>query len=330
MENNTFDSIRDAIQSADRIAVVSHDRPDGDAIGSTLALTLFLVGLGKNAIAVNCDLVPDSLKFLPGIDSIRKPGSLAPIEADVVIAVDAAGKNRIGDAMWDSVPVCKTLINIDHHISNDHYADLNYVDAESPATGEIMFQLIEHISGKSAVTPAIAANLYAAISTDTGSFCYPNTTAKTYRIGAELIEAGANVGQLNQQLYESYPQRRVELLRELLQKMEIHFEGRFACLQLTLEAVNRLGIQSGDTEGLIDIIRAIDTVIVAVFFEEMPDGKIRVSSRSKTSAADVGKICAGFGGGGHTLAAGTRMSGPIGDAKSRFLAAVEEVLEFEL
>ncbi len=325
MENATFDSIGKAIADAKSIAVVSHDRPDGDAIGSTLGLSTYLRNEGKSVVAINADVVPSALRFLPGTESIQQPGP--PFKVDLLISVDAAGKDRISDIVWQSVAECKTVINIDHHISNTRFADLNYVDAESPATGEIIFQLIEHISGKQAVTTETADNLYAAISTDTGSFRYPNTTAKTYRIGADLIDAGADVGRINQELYETYPQRRVELLRELLQEMRFDFDGRCASLQLRLEAIRRLNIQPGDTEGLIDVIRSIDSVVVAIFFEEMPDGKIRVSSRSKNSGADVGEICGSFGGGGHTLAAGTRMAGPISEAVERFISAVGRVLE---
>ncbi|NNE93100.1 MAG: bifunctional oligoribonuclease/PAP phosphatase NrnA [Verrucomicrobiales bacterium] len=322
---DSFSAIRDALAAANHVAVISHDRPDGDAIGSTVALTRYLLDAGHEVTAWNFDEVPEALQFLPNCGLIQKPDPASPVDADLVVSLDAAGIDRIHLDVWNSFPDFKKLINIDHHVSNTRFGDLVCVEETAPATGEIIFDLIEFLAGTDAVTTEMAANLYAAISTDTGSFRYPNTTAKTYRIGAALIEAGADVGKLNQQLYESYPLRRVELLRELLQAMRIDFDGRCASVQLTLDTIQRLGIESGDTEGLIDIIRAIDSVVVAVFFEELPgpEGKIRVSSRSKDPSADVGKICGEFGGGGHTLAAGTRMKGPLDEAVDRFLAEVK-------
>lgn len=324
--NCTIAEIGEAVAAASRIGVISHRRPDGDAIGSTVAVAEALRELGKTVFPFNDDGVPDALQFLPGIDHLRTPSDLGEsIDVEVLIALDSAGRDRIGDEVWGLFAGNPTLINIDHHISNDHFGDLNYVDFMSPATGQIVFEIIEELGW--ALTDAARDNLYAAISTDTGSFRYPNTTAATYRIGAALIERGLDVGRINQQLYENYPVRRVLVLRELLEEMEMHCDDRAVCTKLTQETIDRLGIETGDTEGLIDVIRSIDSVVIAVSFEDMPDGKIRVSARSKSEDADVGKICAQFGGGGHKLAAGTRMKGPIDDAAQRFLKAVKETLD---
>ena len=187
-------------------------------------------------------------------------------------------------------------INIDHHISNTEYGDLNCVDSTSPATGQILFQLAEAAGWK--IDRDIATHLYAAISTDTGSFCYPSTTSETMRIGGALIDAGLDLGETNQMLYENYPRRRVEAMRILLQDLRFDCDGKCASVKLPLSVSENLGLQLGDTEGVIDVIRAIDSVVVAVFFEELPNGKIRVSSRSKDTAYGVGEICAVFGGGG--------------------------------
>ena len=178
-----------------------------------------LLDLGKTVFAINDDKVPGALDFLPGTDQVRKASDISePIAVDVVIALDSAGKDRIGDEVWELFSGTPTLINIDHHVSNDHFGDLNYVDFMSPATGQIVFEIFEELGWK--LTDAGRDNLYAAISTDTGSFRYPNTTAATYRIGAALIERGLNVGAINQKLYENYPARRVLVLRELLEEME--------------------------------------------------------------------------------------------------------------
>lgn len=322
-----FEQIAETISGAKQIAVLSHDRPDGDAIGSLVGLTLLIEqNLDCKALALNNDGVPQALKFLPECDRVILPRDFDANlleQTDLIIALDAAGRDRISNRVWSALPK-KTVINIDHHVSNTRYGDINLVVDTSPATGEIVYELAAASGWE--IDRAIAENLFAAISTDTGSFRYPNTTSKTYRAAAAMIDAGVDVGLINQQLYESYPLRRVECIRDLLQELKLSCGGKCASVRLTREVKNRLQLGAGDTEGVVDIIRAIDSVIVAVFFEELDGNKIRVSSRSKLLSANVGKICERFGGGGHNLAAGTRMSGPIEDAEERFIAEVEKVL----
>jgi phosphoesterase RecJ-like protein len=173
----------------------------------------------------------------------------------------------------------------------------------------------------------IAENLYAAISTDTGSFQYPKTSARTFEIAAELIRAGLDVGRLNQQLYENYPRRRLELLRELLRTMRFEHGARVASVSLSLKTAAELGVLPEDNEGLIDHLRAIRGVIVAVFFEELGDGKVRVSMRSKSEAVDVCAICQKFGGGGHALAAGARVRGTLAEVEEKVLDEIGDVLK---
>lgn len=315
-----FSSIIERIDLATRILVLSHDRPDGDAIGSAMATALLLEKVGKDVVVMNHDEVPELLAFLPQTDRIQRPVAGETIDCDLLLVLDSAGRDRIGQAVWDSVPEGVFTINIDHHISNTEYGDLNCVDSTSPATGQILFQLAEAARWK--IDRDIATHLYAAISTDTGSFCYPSTTSETMRIGGALIDAGLDLGETNQMLYENYPRRRVEAMRILLQDLRFDCDGKCASVKLPLSVSENLGLQLGDTEGVIDVIRAIDSVVVAVFFEELPNGKIRVSSRSKDTAYGVGEICAVFGGGGHTLAAGARLPGPLEKAEALFLEEV--------
>ncbi len=317
--------VGEVLLSADKIAVLSHMRPDGDAIGSALALARALLNLGKEVTVVNQDGVPSSLEFLPQSSMVLTPSDLStPLCVDVTVALDTAAEERAGKSVWDAFEDRGTLVNIDHHISNPGYGDVNFIDVEAPATGEIVFDLIEAMDWT--LDEVMRDNIWAGISTDTGSFRYPNTTEHTFEVASQLMRAGVDVGGLSQSLYESYPLRRIYALRELLQEMEIASEGRVASWKLKRSVIEKFGVESSDTEGLIDVIRSIDSVIVAVFFEELEDGKIRVSARSKTPDADVGAICGEFGGGGHQLAAGTRMSGPIDEAAKRFLKRVDEVI----
>ncbi|MDF1752581.1 MAG: bifunctional oligoribonuclease/PAP phosphatase NrnA [Verrucomicrobiales bacterium] len=312
------------IENANKIALLSHDRPDGDAIGSVVGLGLMLETIGKEVVILNNDGVPATLAFLPCSDKVQVAAPGTVYEVDLIMALDSAGKDRISDTVWNCLPADKPVVNVDHHASNSGFGDINIVNINAPATGEIIFEIA--VQAGWPMTREVGENLYAAISTDTGSFRYPNTTANTYRAAAGMIDAGVDVGKINQQLYESFPLRRVECIRDLLQQMKISFGGKCASVRLPLEVKKRLQLGPGDTEGVVDIIRAIDTVIVAVFFEELEGGKIRVSSRSKDLSANVGEICATFGGGGHNLAAGTRMKGPIEEAEARFLEAVGKVL----
>jgi phosphoesterase RecJ-like protein len=306
-----------------KVAILSHVRPDGDALGSQLALALSLEKLGKTVRVWNEDGMLEKYSFLPRAELLTKPPS-AKEDVDLVVALDTAVQTRLGTTL-DALGSSKMMINIDHHPSNPGYGDLVYIDPVAPATGEILFELIK--DQKLPMTPEIAENLYVAISTDTGSFQYPNTTARTFEIAAELTRAGVDIGRVSQLLYENYPRRRIELLRELLGTMRFEAKGCVASFSLSLEMANRLGVLPEDNEGLIDHLRAIQGVIVAVFFEELPEGKVRVSMRSKSDSADVCAICMKFGGGGHTRAAGARIRGTLGEVEQKVLEAICEVID---
>jgi bifunctional oligoribonuclease and PAP phosphatase NrnA len=322
MTTAKFSEIGRILREHQRFAVMSHVRPDGDALGSQLALALSLQQLGKEVRVWNEDGMLEKYSFLPRAELVTKPPS-APEDFDCAIALDTAIQDRLGTAL--AAVHSKLWINIDHHLSNPGYGDVVYVDPDAPATAEIIFRLIK--SQNLPFNRDIAENLYAAISTDTGSFQYPKTSARTFEIAAELIRAGLDVGRLNQQLYENYPRRRLELLRELLRTMRFEHGGRVASVSLSLKTAAELGVLPEDNEGLIDHLRAIRGVIVAVFFEELGDGKVRVSMRSKNEAVDVCAICQKFGGGGHALAAGARVRGTLAEVGEKVLEEIGDVLK---
>ncbi|MEM0897940.1 MAG: bifunctional oligoribonuclease/PAP phosphatase NrnA [Verrucomicrobiota bacterium] len=311
------------IEAAEKIMVVAHVRPDGDAIGSTLALASALKTQGKSVLAVNEDKVPSGLRFLPESETLLGPSAI-PEDVDLVLALDTSNRVRLGESVLAGVNEGATWINIDHHISNERYGDLVYVDAQAPATGQIVFEFIESSGWE--LTDVARDNLYVAISTDTGSFRYPATTARTYEIAAALTRGGADVGQLNAQTYDSYPLRRIQVLRELLNDLTLTGRDRCASWALTMEMKERLGIQPDDTESLINLIRGIDTVVVAVFFEEIRGRTVRVSMRSKDDRVDVSEVCGHFGGGGHRLAAGARVEGDLSKVQADVLKKIDETL----
>lgn len=316
----TLAEIAAALAGLNRFVIVSHLRPDGDALGCIIALGLSLRAMGKDVTLWNEDGMLDKLRFLPGAELVSTPSAHVQ-DFDALVALDTAAYPRLGTPL-KSIGRTSLTINIDHHISNPGYGDLAHIDAEAPATGQILYELLAG-SGMP-LDRDIATNLFAAISTDTGSFQYPQTSARTYEIGAELVRLGVPVGEVSRELYESYPLRRLELLRALLNSLKLTAERRAASFALSLHTAATLGVTPEDNEGLIDHIRAIDTVLVAIFFEELPGGLVRVSMRSKEPTIDVSKICGRYGGGGHQLAAGARIRGELGEVEARVLAHVHE------
>src|SRR6266478_4538448 len=324
MTASTFDEIGRVLREHQHFAILGHVRPGGDALGSQLALPSSLQQLGKDVRVWNEDGMLEKYSFLPRAELLTKPPATA-IDVDVAIALDTAIQSRLGTGLA-AVGSAKIWINIDHHSSNPGYGDLVIVDVSAPATGEIIFRLIR--SQGLPLDHDIAENLYAAISTDTGSFQYPKTSARTFEIATELVRAGGlDVGKISQQLYENYPRRRLELLRELLRTTRFSECGRVASFSLTLRTAADLGVLPEDNEGLIDHLRAVRGVIVAVFFEELADGKRRVSMHSKSDAADVSAICQQLGGGGNKLAAGARVRGTLAEVEQKILEAICDKLE---
>lgn len=312
--------IADVLRSAQRIAIAAHVRPDGDAVGSVMGLALSLRAMGKTVYALLEDGVPLNLTFLPETETFLTP-PYADFDIDVAVALDTATHERVGEQTKAALGRAPLLINIDHHPTNPNYGHLNHVDGVQPATGQIIYELLK--AGDFPVTDAAMQHLFSAISTDTGSFQFSCTTARTHEIAAEMIRAGLDTARLAQLLYQTYPARRLQLLRSMLNEMHIRAEGRIASWQFTKALMDEVQVQSGDTEGLIDTLRMIDSVVSAVIFEELPDGKIRVSARSKDQRLDVSAVCGQFGGGGHRLAAGARMKGPIEAASETFLTVLE-------
>ena len=324
LTNSTFAEIAAVLREHNSFVVLSHVRPDGDALGSQIAMGLALKQLGKQVKVWNEEGLLEKFSFLPGGELVSIPPH-EPEDFDVVVALDTATRPRLGDNVLTAIGNAKIWINIDHHPSNPRYGDLVHIDSIAPATGQILFELLQ--SQNLPLDEAIAENLFAAISTDTGSFQYPNTTARTFEIAADILRCGIKVGELSQKLYESYPRRRIELLRVLLDRMRFDGDGKIASFSLPLATAHELGVIPEDNEGLIDHLRAIEGVVIAAFFEELEDGKVRVSMRSKDERADVCHICQLFKGGGHKLAAGARVPGALDDVASRVIAAAVEAVK---
>jgi len=320
--NASLEDIAEILRTRRRFVMMSHVRPDGDALGCTIAMALCLKRMGKDVAAWNEEGVLEKFRYLPGHELVTIP-PIEPQRFDVAIVLDTATRERVGTCL-PAVGHADLWINIDHHPTNPRFGDLVHIDPVAPATGQILYELFR--SCELPLDNRIAENLFVAISTDTGSFQYPATTARTYEIGAELIRAGVDVGELSRKMYESYPRRRLELLRALLNTLRFTAGDRCASVSLSKTTASELAVLPEDNEGLIDHIRAIDSVVVAAFFEELEGGKVRISLRSKDPRADVAKVCSQFAGGGHTLAAGARIKGTLAEVQERVLAAIDTAL----
>jgi phosphoesterase RecJ-like protein len=321
MKPRILQRILDGIRESQTLCVVGHVRPDGDCIGSQLGLALALQNQGKKVVCWNQDPLPAKLAFLDTHKIYEPPR--AGRRFDCVIATDCASFERLGQA-GEHIKHRKLFINIDHHASNTRYADLNWVSAKQPSTGELIFRLLE--SANWAVTPPIADCLFAAVSTDTGSFQYPTTRPATFNVASKLVERGADLAKVCHEVYQSYPLSRVRLLKHVYNHFHLTHEDRTAYFWLKPADYARTGARPDDSEGLIDHLRAIQPVVVACLFEEIDPGLIRISLRSKSERVDVNLIATKFGGGGHSAAAGARVPGKPLSIQRQVLAAIKKAL----
>ena len=314
--------ILEIIREHGAFCIVGHMRPDGDCIGSQLALALALRAEGKKVTVWNQDSIPQKYKFLNTSDLFEKPRRGEKF--DCVIATDCASFERLGK-VGDCIGARKIFINIDHHESNTRYADVNWVSPREPSCGELIFRLLK--VARWPITKPMADLLFTAVSTDTGSFQYATTRPGTFHTGAELVTRGANLAKICNEVYQSYPVSRAKLLKHVYSKFRLADHDRIAWFWLKQKDFNRTGAESDDTEGLIDHLRAIEPVVVACVFEEVEPEVTRISLRSKSDAVNVSEICAQFGGGGHPAAAGARIPGTPLATQRKVIAAIKRALK---
>ena len=316
-----IERILDGIRESERICVVGHVRPDGDCIGSQLGLAIALKNQGKKVVCWNQDPMPKKLAFLDPDKLLQKPEKGR--EFDCVIATDCASFERLGTAAA-CIGDRKLFINIDHHASNTRYADVNWIAARQPSTGELIFRLLR--AANWAITREIADCLFTAISTDTGSFQYPSTRPATYYVAGKLVDRGADLAKICNEVYQSYPLSRVRLLRHVFNHFRLTHDDQIAYFWLKKADFARTGAEQDDAEGLIDHIRAIEPVVVACVFEEAELELTRVSLRSKSDKVDVNEIAKLFGGGGHKAAAGARIPGKPMTVQRQVINAIKKAL----
>ncbi|EKQ53947.1 MULTISPECIES: bifunctional oligoribonuclease/PAP phosphatase NrnA [unclassified Clostridium] len=316
--------IKKEILESKRIGLSFHTSPDGDAIGSTLALLNALRHLGKDAYVISRDVISDNLSFLPLSNEINKDVNEPKTNTDLVIILDCGNVARISA---DLSNYAGKIINIDHHISNENYGYINYVDIAAAATCEIAYLLIEELGidfkHKTDVEIAIGTAVYCGIVTDTGSFRHSNVTRRTHSIVSSLIELGIDNSRIHSNLFDNKPFEKVKLMGSVLSNIELALDNKVAVLQVSKKLLEELNLQSTDTSDIISVGLGIKGVEVSMLLKEVEDG-VKGSLRSKNDV-DVRKIAEVYGGGGHIKAAGVMQKGvDIKTAKENLLHAIKQ------
>lgn len=301
------------LERSDKFVILTHASPDGDTLGSAYALADALCALNKRVFVVCPDKIPEKFGYL-----IKEYEAFEP---ETVVAVDIADEKLLG-SLYDRYSG-RAALCIDHHSSNTKYAEMLYLEADAAAACECIYNVINELG--TVITPYMASCLYTGIATDTGCFKFSNTTPRSHRYAAELIEKGADYGEINRVMFEVKSRGRIAMERKVLENIEFYYGGRCAVITVTRNMIKETGCPLGDLDGVTAMSRQIEGVQIGVTIKEKPDGKYKVSLRTfePYNAAD---ICAVFGGGGHIRAAGCEFSCDIESAKRQLLSAIGEVL----
>jgi len=308
----------EAIDGASRVALACHLGPDGDALGSLLGVTIALREAGKETVTSwgsDPFATPPHYTYLPNLELLSPPDTF-PAAPDLMITFDAGSYERLG-SLEPNARAAGTLLVVDHHVSNDRFGSINLVDPDAAASAVIVFDLLRRMGV--ALDEDIATCLYTGIVTDTGRFQYGNTTPEVHRITAELLSAGAPHVEITQTIYNTHPVGYLKLAASALDKLELREDAGLVWTWVTTQDLERACVGLEDIEALIDLVRTADVADVAVVLKQQPDGRYRVSMRSK-GASDVGAVATRFGGGGHALAAG--FTSADGDPR----ATIEEIV----
>jgi phosphoesterase RecJ-like protein len=314
LAGNGIEAVLRALHEGERFLVCSHSRPDGDAVGSVLAMGMLLEQLGKRADLVAADRVPVPYRRLPGVDAIRNALRIrGSYDAAILLECDSFERTRLRGLEQYSV------INIDHHATGHAWGQVNWIDRGAASVGELVHRLVK--AAGATVTPQMATCLYTTLLTDTGGFCYGALRAATFALAQELVEAGANPIRVAQEVYFSQPASKLLLLGIALNNLT--YEKSLAWLWISHDDMLRARATEEDCEGVANYALSVAGVEAAAFFRELEDGHIRISLRSK-GQVNVALIAEHMGGGGHENAAGCTLDGPLDRAREKILAALHK------
>lgn len=331
INTDDFQKAVELINKSSNILITAHTKPDGDACGCVTAMCDVLGALGKNVTPLLLSPPPQWYEFLFAEKAavLGEDVRLDELTAgrfgqfDLIVIVDTNSYSQLPKFDEYLKQADTPVLVLDHHQTSDSLGDVELVDSNTAATGLIVFELLKYAGWP--VTEKIAESLFVTMATDTGWFQFSNTDSRVYRACAELVDAGIKPTQIYDHLYLNFSYSRFKLMAGMLDKIELHLDGRYAAMQITKQDIERTGAVYGDTENLINECHRIGTVEASALFIELEDDRIRCSLRSK-GHLDVSKIAAKFGGGGHTMAAGTFLPGPLENAKQIILAEMENRL----
>lgn len=313
--------ILDIIEKSNKIGVTFHQSPDGDSLGSSTALVQGLRLLSKDAYLISKEIIPDTFTYLKCSEEITGLKDYVQEETDLVIVVDCGDFKRInGNLQREDRNYA--IINLDHHMSNEKYGDLNYVDTKAAAVGEIIFDLLNLL--KVEITKDIALSLYTSILTDTSSFKHSNTTSRTHEIAGSLLKTGIDFNAVQRRVFENKDFRKVKFFGKVIDTINLQLEGKVVFMEITNDMLEESGLESMDSAEVIHFGTMISGVEVVALFKESKGG-VKVSLRSKQKV-DVAKIAEIFNGGGHVRAAGLFYEGTMETVKER----INKILENEL
>ena len=309
---DSFDTLLSLFEQHQTFAITTHVYPDGDAVGSELALYIFLKKLGKSVRLFNTDPVPKKYQFLPYWENIESAQTAVNYRPEVLVFLDASSKERIGPFLSKSLVSTHTVINIDHHITAEDFADYNIIIPSASSTAEIIYKFIK--TTPISIDENCAICLYTGLMFDTGCFRYSNATPETHRIAADLIEIGNfEPDEVYCSVFEQVPLGKIHLLSQTLRTLELTSDGRIAWILITQSMLDETKTTLEDVEGFVNQIQAIESVDVAICVCELPDGNSKVSLRSE-GRVDVAALAAEFNGGGHERASGCRINRPYNAA----------------
>lgn len=316
----TIQKIIEVIRSNSSFLLTSHEGPDGDAIGSSLALASFLRMIGKDVTLHLQDPVPDLYVFLPAAESVLL--HIPDIHFDVAFVLDIGDRKRAGKEFCNFSKVT-TTVNLDHHLSCDNFADYNLIDSHAAATGILVYRIAKAFGFSFDYETALC--IYVAVMTDTGSFHYSNSNREAFSVAGEMIECGVNAWDVAEQLYENQPKKRLELLALCLPTLEVIKGGLVASVTLSLDMYSVTGTEAELTDGFINYPRSIRGVEVAIFFRQLEEKKFKIGFRSK-GKINVAAFSAAMGGGGHHNAAGCTVEGTVDEVKRKVYSIIESCL----
>jgi len=307
------------IENKNKFAITTHIKPDGDGVGSSLGLYWLLKSLGKEADVIVHGEVPSAYCSLPGADQIRDIKAIDD-SYDAVFIIECSDLSRPGIAGMEDA----FTVNIDHHSTSEHFGSINWIDSTASAVGEMIYNLCKAIGGR--ITKDIAECVYMALVTDTGSFHFSNTTERTLKVASELVKAGARPSKIGEDVYNSYPWSRIELMKQVLGTVKRDKTGRVAALRQTLEMRELSGAVDGDNNGFVNIPLAAREVLAAIYMREVGPNSYRASLRSKGSI-NIAKVAEKFGGGGHKNAAGLALNGDWDEKERELMDAVNVAID---